>query len=168
MEGDDVGLGRQLFHRGRAGVVGDGGVGRGAGCAVAGALPARRVAEQQGETHLPQVQGHGGAHMAHADDAHGGARGQPAAVDEGQQGRGDILCHARGIAAGAVGPAYAGAAEVVAVQVVVADGGGGDEAHGGAGEQGGVAAGTGADNEDIGLHGIVTADGGAGHVAHGA
>ena len=77
-----------------------------------------------------------------------------------------VLRHALGIAARAVGPSDAGLAEVVGVEVVVADGGGGDEPHARPFEQLSVAAGAGADDQGIGIAHIGGSDGRSGQVDH--
>ena len=62
-----------------------------------------------------------------------------------------ILLHATGIAARRVGPGDAGAAAIVRVDVVEPDGGGGDETHPAAAQQGFVAACTGAHKQCVGV-----------------
>ena len=76
--------------------------------------------------------------------------------------------HTLSVAARAVLPRYARLGEPCRVQVVVAYGSGGNEAHTGVSQQGLVAAGSGAHHKGVGVGHVGCGDGGAGQVAHGA
>ena len=99
--------------------------------------------------------------MAYANDGDGAARQRKDALALHEtQGTLDILADGRGVAPGAVGPADAVSLAPGGVDMVVADGGRDDEPNARAFEQGCVAAGTGADDEGIGIAYSGSIDGG--------
>jgi len=126
---------------------------------------ARRVVQQDAAAERTDSLDDAAANVSHADHANGGAlQTQLARQFEADERRGDVLAHAAGVAARAVGPRNAGRAQVVDVDVVVADGGGGDEAHAAALQQGAVTAGAGAHNEGIGIAHVGRDNLGAGQI----
>ena len=66
-----------------------------------------------------------------------------------QHGGMDVLSHGRGVAARAIGPFYASLLQISGVQMVISDGGGGDEADAASLQQGTVAKGTGPHNQNV-------------------
>ena len=113
---------------------------------------AGRVVQQDFHAQVACHFGHQAAHMAHAHDAHGEACQRLVALHlQQEQGGVQVLGYGGGIAARRVGPLDACLAAVGRVYMVEADGGGSDEAHLAAFQQGAVAACAGADDQGIGV-----------------
>ena len=90
--------------------------------------------------------------MAHAHDAHRLAcQGLVVFHLQQQQDGVQVLRHGGGVASRRVGPLDACLAAIFGVDVVEADGGGGDEAHAAPLQQGAVAVRAGADDQGIGI-----------------
>ena len=134
MKGDDIGLGGYPFETHIAGTT--------LGRVAHEHLHASRL------RHLHDLC----AHMAAAHDAHSGsARVEYVVAVEQKQQRAHILLHRRGVASRAVAPRYACLGEIFRVEVVVADGGRGDELHTASFQQTGVAARAGAHNQRVSI-----------------
>lgn len=158
VQGDDVGFGGYVGQRGGAFFGLDGQM------AVAhAAFVSRRVAEQEAYAAAACHEGHLAAHVADAYDAQGGVPEVCAACGlEQEQRRLHVLCHAAGVAARAVAPAYAGVAEIMGVNVVMSDGGRGYKPDAAALEQAAVATGAGADDKGVGPAHVIGGYGAAG------
>ena len=119
-----------------------------------------RVVEQHSKAQFPTPANNDGADMAHADDAQGETIGGSDAVmpHPDNDGTEYPLRHGRGVAARSIANGDAMGGTIVEIDVVGADGRRANELHAAAIEQGGIAAGAGANDEGIGILDGITGD----------